>query len=110
LNLRQKRERESTDLRQEQERECLELAALVEVTKYKVYSTWDCGQAVERQQYWTEEEAEALIQAVEVLGVGNWANMKKDDRFALALERRTNVMLKDKYRNLLKLRARSAAR
>lgn len=45
---------------------------------------------------WTEDETDEFIDAVKIFGVGNWAKIKE----YLGTER-TNVMLKDKWRNIV---------
>lgn len=47
---------------------------------------------------WTEDEVDMLVEGVRLFGVGNWRQIL--DYFPF--EGRTNVNLKDKYRNLLR--------
>jgi hypothetical protein len=48
----------------------------------------------------TEEEDEALKEGIKLFGVGKWAKIKY--KFPEVLRNRTSVMIKDRYRNLLK--------
>ena len=48
---------------------------------------------------WTDEEVEFLKEGVERFGVGNWKEILRTYKFH---SRRTNVDLKDKWRNLKK--------
>ena len=48
---------------------------------------------------WTEEEVEYLKEGVERFGIGNWKAIRQNYSFH---RRRTNVDLKDKWRNLQK--------
>ncbi|EXB29696.1 Histone H1 [Morus notabilis] len=52
------------------------------------------------KQKWTEEEEEALLAGVAKHGPGKWTIIIKDPDFAHFLTHRTNVDLKDKWRNL----------
>ncbi|CAH8391037.1 unnamed protein product [Eruca vesicaria subsp. sativa] len=49
---------------------------------------------------WTEEEEEALLAGVEKHGPGKWKNILRDPEFAFPLSSRSNIDLKDKWRNL----------
>ena len=49
---------------------------------------------------WTMVEVEALKRGVEVHGRGNWQKILDDPATALLLQSRTNINLKDKWRNL----------
>ncbi|KAG5387025.1 hypothetical protein IGI04_038495 [Brassica rapa subsp. trilocularis] len=49
---------------------------------------------------WTEEEEEALLAGVQKHGPGKWKNIIKDPEFADSLCNRSNIDLKDKWRNL----------
>ncbi|KAG8388405.1 hypothetical protein BUALT_Bualt02G0122500 [Buddleja alternifolia] len=49
---------------------------------------------------WTTEEEEALKAGVAKHGVGKWKNILVDSQFAHKLTNRSNVDLKDKWRNL----------
>ncbi|XP_009117657.1 telomere repeat-binding factor 4 [Brassica rapa] len=49
---------------------------------------------------WTEEEEEALLAGVQKHGPGKWKNIIKDPEFADSLYNRSNIDLKDKWRNL----------
>ncbi|KAL4231048.1 Telomeric repeat-binding factor 1 [Mactra antiquata] len=51
-----------------------------------------------RKRKWTNDEMEEFFDAVKVVGIGNWADIKE----YLGTER-TNVMLKDKWRTMLKV-------
>ncbi|QDZ18824.1 HTH myb-type domain-containing protein [Chloropicon primus] len=50
---------------------------------------------------WTAEETQALIEGVSICGGGKWADIKKLG--LKAIERRSAVDLKDKWRNLLRV-------
>lgn len=71
----------------------------------KVETTADNVLTVGRRQAprvrWTAEEEEVFIAAVAKYGPGKWASILWDPEFQL-LSKRTNVNLKDKYRNMLK--------
>ncbi|KAG7018274.1 Telomere repeat-binding factor 4 [Cucurbita argyrosperma subsp. argyrosperma] len=49
---------------------------------------------------WTSEEEEALLAGVNKHGPGKWKNILKDPEFAPSLTHRSNIDLKDKWRNL----------
>ncbi|WZZ83192.1 hypothetical protein YC2023_103764 [Brassica napus] len=49
---------------------------------------------------WTEEEEEALLAGVQKHGPGKWKNIIRDPEFADPLYNRSNIDLKDKWRNL----------
>ncbi|XP_009110403.1 telomere repeat-binding factor 4 isoform X1 [Brassica rapa] len=49
---------------------------------------------------WTEEEEEALLAGVRKHGPGKWKNILRDPEFAGQLSNRSNIDLKDKWRNL----------
>ena len=49
---------------------------------------------------WEAREDEALIKGVKRCGVGQWARILADERFAEALSNRTGVQLKDRWRTL----------
>ncbi|XP_061370319.1 telomere repeat-binding factor 4-like [Gastrolobium bilobum] len=49
---------------------------------------------------WTQDEEDALIAGVEKHGPGKWKNILKDPQFAPFLTSRSNIDLKDKWRNL----------
>jgi hypothetical protein len=51
---------------------------------------------------WSPSEVQALYDGVERYGVGQWGQMKRDAQLKHELRRRSNVDLKDKWRNLLK--------
>eukprot|EP00252_Welwitschia_mirabilis_P007112 TRINITY_DN181_c0_g1_i1.p1 TRINITY_DN181_c0_g1~~TRINITY_DN181_c0_g1_i1.p1 ORF type:complete len:163 (-),score=31.68 TRINITY_DN181_c0_g1_i1:387-875(-) len=53
-----------------------------------------------RKQKWTEAEESALKAGVEKYGPGKWKTILSDPVFALVLSARSNVDLKDKWRNL----------
>lgn len=57
------------------------------------------------KQKWTSEEEVALRQGVEKYGAGKWQTILKDPQFALCLASRSNVDLKDKWRNLMSVNA-----
>ncbi|KAK4837243.1 hypothetical protein QYF36_003894 [Acer negundo] len=49
---------------------------------------------------WTAEEEEALLAGVAKHGPGKWKNILKDSEFSPFLTQRSNIDLKDKWRNL----------
>ncbi|VVA95085.1 unnamed protein product [Arabis nemorensis] len=49
---------------------------------------------------WTAEEEEALRAGIEKHGTGKWKNILRDPEFADQLTSRSNIDLKDKWRNL----------
>ncbi|KAK6268225.1 hypothetical protein QUC31_012385 [Theobroma cacao] len=53
-----------------------------------------------QKQKWTAEEEEALLAGVAKHGPGKWKNILKDPDFAPYLTHRSNIDLKDKWRNL----------
>ncbi|XP_022998553.1 telomere repeat-binding factor 4-like [Cucurbita maxima] len=53
-----------------------------------------------QKQKWTQEEEEALLAGVQKHGPGKWKNILKDPEFAPFLTHRSNIDLKDKWRNL----------
>lgn len=53
-----------------------------------------------QKQKWTAEEEEALLGGVAKHGPGKWKNILKDPEFAPFLTNRSNIDLKDKWRNL----------
>ncbi|KAJ4717855.1 Telomere repeat-binding factor like [Melia azedarach] len=53
-----------------------------------------------QKQKWTAEEEEALLAGVGKHGPGKWKNILKDPEFAPSLVHRSNIDLKDKWRNL----------
>ncbi|KAK4780986.1 hypothetical protein SAY87_017092 [Trapa incisa] len=53
-----------------------------------------------RKQKWTAEEEAALLAGVAKLGPGKWKNILRDPEFAPSLVNRSNIDLKDKWRNL----------
>ncbi|XP_041018546.1 telomere repeat-binding factor 4-like [Juglans microcarpa x Juglans regia] len=53
-----------------------------------------------QKQKWTAEEEEALLAGVAKHGPGKWKNILKDPDFAPFLTHRSNIDLKDKWRNL----------
>ncbi|KAK9052768.1 hypothetical protein SSX86_029398 [Deinandra increscens subsp. villosa] len=52
------------------------------------------------KQKWTSEEEKALSAGVEKYGLGKWKSILTDPQFASSLANRSNVDLKDKWRNL----------
>ncbi|KAJ0735568.1 putative transcription factor MYB-related family [Helianthus annuus] len=52
------------------------------------------------KKWWTSKEEEALKAGVKEYKAGNWKDILKDPRFASILANRTNIDLKDKWRNL----------
>ncbi|KAA8541665.1 hypothetical protein F0562_022817 [Nyssa sinensis] len=53
-----------------------------------------------QKQKWTAEEEEALRAGVVKHGTGKWKNILKDPEFAPFLTQRSNIDLKDKWRNM----------
>ncbi|KAK4790937.1 hypothetical protein SAY86_031350 [Trapa natans] len=53
-----------------------------------------------RKQKWTAEEEAALLAGVAKLGPGKWKNILRDPEFVPSLVNRSNIDLKDKWRNL----------
>uniref|UniRef100_A0A453LQX0 Uncharacterized protein n=1 Tax=Aegilops tauschii subsp. strangulata TaxID=200361 RepID=A0A453LQX0_AEGTS len=53
-----------------------------------------------RKQKWTSEEEAALRAGIARYGVGSWRLILKDDDFRSILSCRSNVDLKDKWRNI----------
>lgn len=53
-----------------------------------------------QKQKWTSEEEEALKAGVAKHGTGKWKNILTDPHFAPFLTQRSNIDLKDKWRNL----------
>ncbi|XVF26992.1 hypothetical protein REPUB_Repub14bG0068400 [Reevesia pubescens] len=53
-----------------------------------------------QKQKWTSEEEEALLAGIAKHGPGKWKNILKDPDFAPFLTSRSNIDLKDKWRNL----------
>uniref|UniRef100_A0A7N0V980 MYB transcription factor n=1 Tax=Kalanchoe fedtschenkoi TaxID=63787 RepID=A0A7N0V980_KALFE len=49
---------------------------------------------------WTAEEEEALLSGIARHGAGKWKNILTDPEFAPVFSKRTNIDLKDKWRNL----------
>ncbi|KAL0694724.1 hypothetical protein Bca4012_061904 [Brassica carinata] len=49
---------------------------------------------------WTEDEEDALLAGVKEHGPGKWKNILRDPKFAGVLALRSNIDLKDKWRNL----------
>ncbi|KAI3943215.1 hypothetical protein MKX01_027513 [Papaver californicum] len=52
------------------------------------------------KQKWTAEEEEALKAGVNKHGTGKWKNIQKDPEFGHCLAARSNIDLKDKWRNM----------
>ncbi|XP_022843786.1 single myb histone 1-like isoform X2 [Olea europaea var. sylvestris] len=52
------------------------------------------------KQKWTSEEEAALKAGIAKHGVGKWSTILKDQEFSIVLRSRSNVDLKDKWRNL----------
>jgi hypothetical protein len=50
---------------------------------------------------WTVEEEDALRKGVKDYGTGRWKNIKQDPKYKVVLDKRSNVDLKDKWRNIL---------
>ncbi|XP_010539165.1 PREDICTED: telomere repeat-binding factor 4-like [Tarenaya hassleriana] len=53
-----------------------------------------------QKQKWTAEEEEALLAGVAKHGPGKWKNILRDPDFSSQLTHRSNIDLKDKWRNL----------
>nr|AKV71973.1 single MYB histone protein [Rehmannia glutinosa] len=52
------------------------------------------------KQKWTSEEEAALKAGIRKYGIGKWSTILKDPEFSTVLRSRSNVDLKDKWRNL----------
>ncbi|GFZ11729.1 homeodomain-like/winged-helix DNA-binding family protein [Actinidia rufa] len=52
------------------------------------------------KQKWTSEEEDALRAGVAKHGTGKWKNILRDPEFAPSLTHRSNIDLKDKWRNM----------
>ncbi|CAL4947856.1 unnamed protein product [Urochloa decumbens] len=52
------------------------------------------------KQKWTQEEEDALRRGVQKHGAGKWRTIQKDPEFSPVLSSRSNIDLKDKWRNL----------
>ncbi|XP_008806873.1 single myb histone 4-like isoform X2 [Phoenix dactylifera] len=52
------------------------------------------------KQKWTPEEEEALRAGVDKHGAGKWRTIQKDPEFSHCLATRSNIDLKDKWRNM----------
>ncbi|WOL20392.1 hypothetical protein Cni_G29197 [Canna indica] len=52
------------------------------------------------KQKWTAEEEEALRAGVDKHGAGKWRTIQKDPEFSRCLSTRSNIDLKDKWRNM----------
>ncbi|URD94641.1 single myb histone [Musa troglodytarum] len=52
------------------------------------------------KQKWTAEEEEALRAGVDKHGAGKWRTIQKDPEFSRCLATRSNIDLKDKWRNM----------
>ncbi|KAI3987768.1 hypothetical protein MKX01_028502 [Papaver californicum] len=52
------------------------------------------------KQKWTAEEEEALIAGINKHGAGKWKNIQKDPEYTHILAARSNIDLKDKWRNM----------
>ncbi|KAK8988743.1 hypothetical protein V6N11_030120 [Hibiscus sabdariffa] len=82
---------------------CSEATLLADV--HRVYSLGDThkarrGRMGNQKQKWTAEEEEALLAGITKHGPGKWKNILKDPEFAPFLTHRSNIDLKDKWRNL----------
>jgi hypothetical protein len=51
---------------------------------------------------WSVDEENALLEGVRTHGLGSWSIILEDPRFSGRLTHRSNVDIKDKYRNLSK--------
>lgn len=51
-----------------------------------------------KRKGWTPEEMASLIQGIKRYGVGKWADIREDPRYKL--KHKTNVQIKDKWRNM----------
>ncbi|KAL6134669.1 hypothetical protein ACLB2K_066897 [Fragaria x ananassa] len=58
------------------------------------------GRLGHHKQKWTSEEEAALVAGVAKQGAGKWKNILKDPEFAQPLSLRSNIDLKDKWRNM----------
>merc|ERR1712167_71076 len=66
------------------------------------------GRVRTKKEKWTKEENQALRDGVELFGTGKWYHIKQDPRFADVLRKRTNIDLKDRWRNFAGGRSKSA--
>jgi hypothetical protein len=57
---------------------------------------------IKQRTCWTDEEDEALLEGIERNGIGKWQDILSDPQYGCVLANRTNVDLKDRYRNLKK--------
>ncbi|KAL3525591.1 hypothetical protein ACH5RR_013963 [Cinchona calisaya] len=62
------------------------------------------------KQKWTPEEEAALKAGIAKYGLGKWSNILKDPEFSSVLHARSNVDLKDKWRNINVMANGSASR
>ncbi|GKD81135.1 telomere repeat-binding factor 4-like protein, partial [Tanacetum coccineum] len=53
-----------------------------------------------QKKRWTLDEEAALIAGVRKYGMGNWRDILSDQKISQCLKDRSNVDLKDKWRNL----------
>lgn len=53
------------------------------------------------KQKWTSEEEDALRAGVDKHGAGKWRTIQKDPEFSHCLSTRSNIDLKDKWRNMI---------
>ncbi|CAM8907968.1 unnamed protein product [Rhodiola kirilowii] len=49
---------------------------------------------------WTAEEEEALLAGIDKHGTGKWKNILRNTEFSSALKNRSNIDLKNKWRNM----------
>ena len=54
----------------------------------------------QRRTFFTDVEVEALLEGIQIFGVGKWSLIQKNDQ---RLQGRTAVQLKDKYRNIVSI-------
>ncbi|CAA7018445.1 unnamed protein product [Microthlaspi erraticum] len=51
----------------------------------------------------TAEEEETLLAGIAKYGTGKWRNILEDPEFSVQLQYRTNIDLKDKWRNMSRI-------
>lgn len=75
-------------------------------TQYTIYNTHIISTSskittmvttkTKKRSTWTKKEEDALIQAIQKYGVGQWRKILNDAKFGPILIKRNNVQLKDK--------------
>ncbi|KAL4583673.1 hypothetical protein LXL04_008255 [Taraxacum kok-saghyz] len=67
----------------------------------RAYALNPRNQMARERQKWTTEEEQALFAGVEKYGQGKWKVILTDPQFASILTNRSNIDLKDKWRNII---------